>query len=60
MAELIRDEDLEQVDGGRRIARCGEKKVLTGTEWVCTCGRKNKITDIECACGKSNPNLKKA
>ncbi len=60
MARILNDDELEQVDGGKRIARTRTVGVLSGDNWTCTCGRKNKADVMECICGRKNPNIQKA
>ncbi|MDO5572815.1 MAG: hypothetical protein Q4G60_02410 [bacterium] len=58
MAELLNDDELEKVDGGKRIARTVAQSA--GGDWTCSCGRKNRFDVLECVCGRKNPNLQKA
>ncbi len=59
MAKLLSDDELELVDGGKRIART-KTRGEAGVEWTCACGRKNRFDATECLCGRKNPNLQKA
>lgn len=60
MAELLNDDQLENVEGGKRIARTRTVAQMSGGDWTCTCGRKNRFDVAECICGRKNPNLQKA
>lgn len=59
VAKILNDAELEQVDGGKRIART-RTQGETGGDWTCTCGRKNRFDEEECLCGRKNPNIRMA
>ncbi len=60
MAQLLNDDELEQVDGGKRIARTRTVSELQGSGWKCSCGRENSFDTKECLCGRKNPNMQQA